>query len=111
MIIPQKLVAGVSVSTAVASYYVAPTNTKAIIQNMTLTNTSTVAVTTTVYVVATGATESAGNMIINGRVLAVGETYTCPEAIGKVILATGTIRAAAQTVSTISLQVDGVEVT
>ena len=111
MIIPQKLVAGSQLTTSAATYYTAGTNVKAVITNMTLTNTTGTARTATVHVVSTGATETASNMIISARVIAAGETYNCPEAIGSVILATGTIRALAEANTAISLQVSGYEVT
>lgn len=112
MIIPQKFVAGGSqLSISATTQYTVPTNTKAVITNMTLYNSSTGAVTATVHTIATGASESAGTIIIGARVLAGGETYTCPEAIGKVLLATGTIRALASATLTVSIQVDGYEVT
>lgn len=110
MIIPQKLVAGSQLTTSAATYYTAGTNVKAVITNMTLTNTTGTARTATVHVISAGASESASNMIISARVIAAGETYNCPEAIGKVMLATGTIRALAEANTAISLQVDGYEI-
>ena len=109
MIIPQKLVAGSQLAATATTYYTAPANTKAIIQNMTLCNTTANAVTATVHVISTGATETASNMIISARVIAAGETYNCPEAVGKVILATGTIRALAGSATSITIVADGVE--
>lgn len=111
MITVQKLVAGSQLTASAATYYTAPANTKAVITNMTLTNTSANAVTATVHVISTGATETDSNMIVKARVLASGETYNCPEAVGKVLLATGTIRAFAGSTTSISLQADGYEVT
>lgn len=111
MITPQKLVAGSQIAATATTYYTAPANTKAIIKNMTLTNTTANAVTATVHVISAGATETASNMIISARVLASNETYNCPEAVGKVILATGTIRALAGSATSISLQADGIEIT
>ena len=111
MIIPQTLIAGSQLTATAATYYTAPANTKAIIQNMTLTNTTANAVTATVHVISTGATETASNMIISARVIAANESYTCPEAIGKVILATGTIRALAGSATAITIESSGVEVT
>lgn|SRR3990167_6790316 len=111
MITPQKLIAGAQLAVTAGTHYTAPANTKAIIKNMTLTNTTANAVTATVHVISTGATETAANMIISARVIAAGETYNCPEAVGKVILATGTIRALAGSATSISIQADGLEIT
>lgn len=111
MIIPQTLIAGSQLTTSAATYYTAGTNVKAIITNMTLTNTTATARTATVHVISAGATETALNMIISARVIAAGETYNCPEAIGKVMLATGTIRALAEAGTAISIEASGYEVT
>lgn len=111
MIIPQRFVAGSQLTASAATYYTAPANTKAIIQHMALTNTTAGAVTATVHIISTGSTESASNMVISARTIAAGETYNCPEAIGAVILATGTIRALAGSATSISIQASGVEIT
>lgn len=111
MIIPQKLVHGTKLSISAQSQYVCPANTKAVITNMTLYNDSSGAVTATVHIVGTGISESAGTVVIGARTLAGKETYTCPEAVGKVLLATGTIRAISGATDTISIMVDGYEVT
>ena len=106
------LVAGSQLTAAASSFYVAPANTKAIIQNATIYNTASAnAQTVTVHVVDTGATETSSNMVIGSRVIGPLETYRCPELIGKTISATGTIRALASSTSTFSFQVSGVEVT
>jgi len=106
------LVAGTQLTAAASTYYLAPANTKAIIQNATILNTaSSNAQTATVHVVDTGATETSSNMVINARVIGPLETYKCPELIGKTISATGTIRGLASSTSTFSFHVSGVEVT
>lgn len=110
-ITPAKLIAGSQLTTAAATYYTAPANTKAIIHSLTITNPTAGALTFTVYLVATGASESNSNIIIPTRTIAAGETYNCPEAVGKVILATGTIRALASAGTSVAIQGDGVEVT
>lgn len=111
MIIVQKLVAGAQLAATAGTHYTAPANTKAVIKNMTLTNTTANAVSATVHVISAGATETALNMIISARVIGPGETYNCPEAVGKVMLATGTIRALAGSATSISIQADGIEIT
>lgn len=111
MIIPKTLVAGSQIAATATTYYTAPANTKAIIHNMTLTNTTANAVTVTVHIIDTGATETASNMTISARVIAPGECYKCPEVIGKTISATGTIRALAGSATSITIQSSGVEAT
>jgi len=104
------LVAGSQLTGSAATYYTAPANTKAIIHNMTLTNTTGGAITATVHVIDTGATETVSNMCISARSIAAGETYKCPEVIGKTMSATGTIRALAGSATSITIQAHGVEV-
>ena len=109
-ITPVTLVAGSQLTGSAATYYTAGANTKAVITNMTLTNTTAGAVTATVHIVNAGATESASNMCISARSIAAGETYKCPEVIGKTMSATGTIRALAGATTSISIQASGYEV-
>lgn len=111
MITVKTLVAGSQLAATASTYYTAPANTKAIIHNMTLTNTTANAVTATVHVIDTGASETALNMCISARTIAPGETYRCPEVVGKTMSATGTIRALAGSATAISIQAHGVEVT
>ena len=111
MIITKTLVAGSQLAATATTYYTAPANTKAVITNMTLTNTTAGAITATVHVIDTGATETASNMCISAKAIAAGETYKCPEVIGKTISATGTIRALAGSATSISIQAHGYEVT
>lgn len=109
-ITPAKLIAGSQLTTAAATYYTAPANTKAIIHNMTIMNNTSGALTFTVHIVNSGASESASNMVISARTIAAGETYTCPEVVGKVLSATGTIRALASAGTSVSIMADGVEI-
>lgn len=111
MIIPKTLIAGSQLTASASTYYLAPANTKAIIHNMTLANPTASSVTATVHVVDTGASETSSNIVISARTVAAGETYKCPEVVGKTISATGTIRAYAGSVSSISIMAHGVEVT
>ena len=104
-------VAGSQLTTSAATYATMAANEKGIITNATLTNTTATARTATVHIVPVGATETALNMSISARTINAGETYKCPELIGKVMLATGTIRALAEANTAISLQVDGYKVT
>ncbi len=111
MITVKTLVVGSQIAATATTYYTAPANTKAVITNMTLTNTTANAITATVHVIDSGATETASNMDISARTLAPGETYKCPEVIGKTISATGTIRALASSATSITLKASGYEVT
>lgn len=109
MMVPQRLIAGSQLTTSAATYYTAGANTRAIIHNLALVNTTASAVTATVHLISAGASESASNMVISARTIAAGETYTCPEAVGFVLLATGTIRALAGSGTSITIMASGVE--
>ncbi len=78
---PKRLIASQFLSGAAATYYTA-TNCKARVDSFTLTNTDTVAVPVTVYIIASGGTASADETIISAKSLAAGECYTCPEMMG-----------------------------
>ena len=110
-VLVKTLVAGSQIAATATTYYTAPANTKAIIHNMSLTNTTANAITATVHIIDTGATETASNMVISARVISPGECYKCPEVIGKTISATGTIRALAGSATSITIMAHGIEVT
>lgn len=108
-IIPQRLVPGSQLTTSAATYYTAPANTKARIDNLTLTNTTASAVTATVHLVASGGSASASNTIVSARSLAPGESYVVPGAINQWILAGGTIQALASSATAVTIVASGVE--
>lgn len=66
--------------------------TRRVIKSASLTNTTAAAVACSVYLVASGSA-SAGNTFISARAVAAGETYNCPELIGKGLNAGGTVQA------------------
>ncbi len=109
MMVPQRLIAGSQLTASAATYYTVGSNQRAIIHNLALTNTTASAVTATVHLISTGATETLTNMLISARAIAPGETYGCPEAVGFVLLATGTIRALASEAAKITITASGVE--
>lgn len=65
--------------------YTAPANTRSIIDKMTLTDTTGIAVTAIVRLVQSGQAVGAGNIVINNVSIAAGVTYTCPEIVGHVL--------------------------
>lgn len=110
MISLAKLVAGSQLTGSVATYYTA-TNKTATIKNATAVNTTAGAVTITVYIVASGGSATSSNIVISAKSIAAGETYNCPELIGKVVALGGTIQALASSATSITFMVDGLEVT
>src|SRR5688572_161067 len=89
----KRLVSGSQLTGSAATYYTAPSLTKARIQAAALTNTTGGAVACTVYLVPSGGSAGATNTFISARSIAAGETYPCPELINQVIEAGGTIQA------------------
>lgn len=67
--------------------------TKRIFKSASVTNTTGAPVALTVYLVPTGGTAGAANTVISARALAAGETYNCPELIGKGLNAGGFLQA------------------
>lgn len=59
---------------------------KAIIDKMTLTNTTVGALTATVKLIPNGGSAAAGNTIISAQGLAAGQCYTCPEIVGHTLM-------------------------
>lgn len=105
-----RFVDGSQLAIAAAALYTAGSGKTAIIKAMTLTNTSGNPVASTVHLVPSGGSPTASNRIISGKVLAAGESYTCPEAINQVLAAGGSIQGLADTASAISMVASGVEI-
>lgn len=110
-ITPQRLVPGSQLTTSAATYYTAPANTRARVDNLALTNTSAAAVTATVHLVASGGSATSSNCILSARTLAAGETYVVPSAVNQWLLTGGTIQALASANTSITMVASGVEYT
>lgn len=103
----KRLVPGSAMAGSAATYYTAPTLTKAVVKSAQLTNTTGGAVACTVYAVPSGGAVGAANTIVSARSVAAGETYNCPELVNQVIEAGGTIQALGNGVT---LTVSGIEI-
>jgi len=90
---PSVLVSGVVLTGSAAVYATGPTGKKTTVKSASVTNTTAGVVALTVYRVPSGGSPAAGNTIISGRNLAVGETYNCPELINKVLEPGDTLQA------------------
>jgi hypothetical protein len=91
MLTPQQIITGYVMSGSAATYYNALEKT--IVQSMDLVNTTGAAVNCTVNIVPNGGAAGVSNRIISARSISAGETYVCPEAVGMVIDAGGSINA------------------
>lgn len=86
MTVGQKnIVPGVVLTGAAATYYTAPALTRVRICNATLTNDTAGGIACTVHIVTAGDTASSKNKKISAYPVAAGETYTCPELIGRIL--------------------------
>lgn len=106
-----RIIPGSQLTASAAAYYTAPANTRCVVKRLSFTNTTAPAVTVTVYLVASGGSPAATNIIASAHVVAGGETWDCASAEGHVIEAGGTIQALASAVTAITIIGSGVEVT
>jgi hypothetical protein len=104
---PKRLVEGSALTAAAATYYTTPANARAIIRRMVLYNPTASPVACSVYLVASGGSAAATNLV-KAPTLAAGESMTITEAEGQVLEAGGTIQALGLGVTLVA---SGVEVT
>lgn len=107
--IAQRLVSGSQLTSSAATYYTAPANTKTVISACRLTNTTAGAVTATVYLVPSGGTAGATNIVLSAKSLAAGESFDVP-IDGQVLLTGGTLQALASANTSITIVASGVEI-
>lgn len=86
-------------------------NCKTVIDKFTVTNTSATDVTFGVNLVAAGGAASAGNLVLNARVVAPSETYNCPELTGQVLEDGGFISTIAGAPASLTISASGREIT
>lgn len=87
------------------------TNCKCIIDKFTVTNTSVANVTFSVNLVASGGTAGDANLVLKAKTVVPNETYTCPELVGQVLEAGGTISTIAGVPTSLTISASGREVT
>lgn len=107
--LPKRLVNGSQLTTSSATYYTVPANTITTISACTLTNTTSGAVTATVYLVPSGGSAGVANCILSARVIAAGESYNVGSAIGQSMADGGTLQALAGSATSITLVASGYE--
>lgn len=84
---------------------------KAIIDKFTVTNTSANNVAISVNLVRSTTSAGADNLVIDARLLAPDETYTCPELIGHVLEAGDVISTLASASASLTIRCSGREIT
>lgn len=86
MTVSQKnIVPGTLLGAALATVFTAPGGTRYRITNATITNDTAGVVNATVHIVPGAGAAGSANKRISARPLAINETYTCPELIGRVL--------------------------
>lgn len=102
-------------TTVLATYYTAPgitssapNGTSARITSATLVNSTASLVNATVYLAPPGMVAAIENVIIYNKPIQPGESYNCPELVGKVIVSGASLQALASVATSISFNVSGV---
>jgi hypothetical protein len=80
---------------------------KTIVDKFTATNTSGSAATISVFLPASGEAASASNCVLSAKSINAGDTYLCPEMVGQVLEAGGTIVTNAGTATAITISASG----
>ena len=91
--------------------YSTPASTKAVIDKFTVTNTSATAASLSVNLVTTSSSPAALNLILDARVIAPDETYTCPELVGQALESGSYISTLASAASALTIRCSGREIT
>ena len=99
------------IAASATAYYTVATDTRTRIDAMTLTNTDTSTRTVSVYLVASGGSPGASNIILSNTSIAPSATLRVKEAFGQVLHSGGKIYAAASVASVVNIYASGVEVT
>lgn len=105
-----EIIEGVTVdNAAITSYYTAQPLTHTKITQLTCLNYSSAPATITLYLVTSGGSAGNATMITKNKILAAGETWSCPDLVGHVVSPSGTIRAQAGTANSINISASGIE--
>lgn len=96
---------------AEVTQYTTPAGTRTIIDKFTGTNTTGVAATLSIKLVASGGSAGVANTIVLAKTLAAGETYTFPEVVGHVLNPGDFISTLPGTGAAITIRASGREVT
>lgn len=91
--------------------YTTPSNTKTIIDKFTVSNDSGGGVSFAVNIVDSGGSAGASNLILPTKTIADGETYECPELIGRRLNAGDFISLIAGAASSLVIRAEGREIT
>lgn len=99
---PSVLIQNVQLPNATAVQYTS-TNLTTLIDKCTVCNTTGTAATLTIDLGGSGA----AYRVISARSIAAGETYTCPEVTGQILLSSNTFNAFSGTANALTIRVSG----
>ncbi len=107
-----KPVAAAQLTASAATYYTTPAGARSIIKALSFTNTSaSTTYTVTVYLVPSGGSASASNVIADTKAIAPKETWICNAALNEVLEAGGTLQALASIAAIVTMQGAVMEIT
>lgn len=107
-----RIVSGSQLTTSLATYGTAVgTARRQRIDKCTVCNDTATARWFTFHLVPTGGAADSTNKLVYQKVVAAGETYTCPEVVGHWLETGGFIRAIAEANTALTLIISGVEIT
>lgn len=86
-------------------------NCKTIIDKFTVTNTTGAPVVFSANLVPLAGAAGAGNLVLQTKSIAAGETYTCPELVGQSLEAGGFISTLAGAAASLTISASGREIT
>ncbi len=108
--ITKVLVASKQLESTQTTQYTA-TNCRAVVISASIGNTDTVNRTVTVNIVTSGGSAANSNKMIINKTIVPGETYLCPELIGRVLDPGDFISTIASAAASLTFKVDGQEIT
>ena len=104
-----QLIAPQQLTNATATYYTS-TNLVTRIDKLTITNPTAGAVTVTIYLVPSAGSAGDPTTITSAKSIQAGETWNCPDAVGQVLKAGGTIQAKASANTSLTISAAGVTI-
>lgn len=87
------------------------TSVKTILDGVVVSNPEATPATLTAWLVPSGGTATNANQFVNAKPIAAGDTYLCPELVGRRMDAGDTLHMKASIATTLSVRVDGRVVT
>lgn len=109
MIAVKQLISPQQLTNATATYYTS-TNLLTRIDKLSITNTTGVAVTVTIYLVPNAGAAGNSTTVTSAKSVQAGETWNCPDVVGQVLNIGGTIQAVAGANTSLTISAAGVTI-